>query len=98
MTQNLPLLIAAIVTITLALVFYTTGVWSEKMQGQLKKWHLLLFWTGIIFDTTGTTLMGTAVLVRNRESERKSFHKLSLFVRIIWLIPYLSGMIFGMIG
>ena len=54
MTQNTPLLIAAIITITLALVFYTTGVWSEKMQGQLKKWHLLLFWTGIIFDTTGT--------------------------------------------
>ena len=128
MAQNSPLLIAAIITITLALVFYTTGVWSEKIQGQLKKWHLLLFWTGIVFDTTGTALMGklagdilqfnfhgvtgalaillmlvhavwgTAVLVRNRESELKSFHKLSLFVWIIWLIPYLSGMIYGMTG
>jgi len=128
MTKNPPLLISAIITITLALVFYTTGVWSEKIQGQLKKWHLLLFWTGIVFDTTGTALMGklagdilqfnfhgvtgalaillmlvhavwgTAVLVRNRESELKSFHKLSLFVWIIWLIPYLSGMIYGMTG
>lgn len=121
------LLVWATLTITLALIFYTAGVWSEKLQGKLKVWHLLLFWTGFVFDTTGTTLMGklagdvfefsfhgvtgalaillmlihavwgTFVLVRNRESEIKSFHKFSLLVWIIWLIPYLSGMIFGML-
>ena len=128
MPQNPTLLICAIITITLALVFYTTGVWSEKIQGQLKRWHLLLFWTGFVFDTTGTTLMGklagdilklnfhsvtgalaillmlihalwgTVVLARNRESERISFHKFSLIVWLIWLAPYLSGMIYGMAG
>lgn len=30
-------LIAAIITITLALVFYTIGVWSEHRSKQLKK-------------------------------------------------------------
>jgi uncharacterized repeat protein (TIGR03987 family) len=52
------LLIFAIVTIFSALVFYTIGVWSEKFAGRLKPWHLLLFWIGFVFDTTGTTLMG----------------------------------------
>lgn len=51
------MLIYAIISISLALVFYTIGVWSEKVQGQLKKWHLTIFWIGLIFDTIGTTLM-----------------------------------------
>ena len=52
------MLVYAIVSISLALVFYTVGVWSEKLQGTLKKWHLCLFWIGFVFDTLGTTLMG----------------------------------------
>src|SRR5512135_1989889 len=51
------LLISAIVTITLALVFYSIGVWSEKYYGILKRRHHAFFWLGFIFDTTGTTLM-----------------------------------------
>ena len=31
------MLIYAIIAITMALVFYTIGVWSEKIQGSLKK-------------------------------------------------------------
>jgi uncharacterized repeat protein (TIGR03987 family) len=53
-----PLLPFAITTITLALVFYSIGVWSEKFAGRLKPWHLILFWLGFVCDTTGTTLMG----------------------------------------
>lgn len=49
--------IFAAVFITLALIFYTIGVWSEKKQGYLKLWHLVVFWIGIVFDTSGTTLM-----------------------------------------
>ena len=39
-------LIMAIITITLALVFYTIGVFSERKSGILKKPHLIIFWMG----------------------------------------------------
>lgn len=120
------MLIYAVVTITLALIFYTVGVWSEKKQGELKKWHLIVFWLGLIFDTTGTTIMSkiasggfklnfhgitgllaiilmlfhavwaTIVLFKNNENTKANFHKLSIIVWIIWLIPFISGAIFGM--
>jgi uncharacterized repeat protein (TIGR03987 family) len=53
-----PSLIIAIVCMTSALAFYTIGVWGERIAGKLKGWHLLFFWGGLIFDATGTTLMG----------------------------------------
>ena len=120
------MLVYAIVFISLALVFYSVGVWSEKVQGDLKKWHLITFWIGLIFDTLGTTLMckiandgfklnfhgitgiiaialmlfhaiwATKVLLKNDPAQKKSFHKFSILVWFIWLIPYVSGMIFGM--
>jgi uncharacterized repeat protein (TIGR03987 family) len=122
------MLIYAIITITLALVFYTVGVWSEKIQGSLKKWHMALFWLGFIFDTTGTTLMtkiagdgfifnfhgvsgvlaialmlfhagwATRVLIKNDSNMKEQFHKLSLTVWLIWLIPFISGAFFGMVN
>ncbi|MFT5872535.1 MAG: putative repeat protein (TIGR03987 family) [Clostridium sp.] len=55
--EDVNMLIYAIFFITLALVFYTIGVWSEKLQGTLKPWHLGLFLLGLICDTTGTILM-----------------------------------------
>jgi len=120
------MLIYAIIAITLALVFYTIGVWSEKFQGGLKKWHLVMFYFGLVFDTTGTTIMSqiatggsllsfhgitgllaillmlfhavwaTVVLVRNDEKAKANFHKLSIIVWLIWLIPFISGAVFGM--
>ena len=115
-------LIFAIVAIVSALVFYTIGVWSEKFAGILKPWHLLLFWIGLVFDTTGTTLMGniagkmdfdvhgitgvlaiilmlshavwaTVVLITKQEKWIKNFHKFSIVVWLIWLIPFFTGMI-----
>lgn len=47
----------AIISITSALIFYTIGVWSQKKQGVLKKWHLVMFYLGLIFDILGTVLM-----------------------------------------
>lgn len=120
------MLIYAIISITLALVFYTIGVWSENLQHSLKKWHLCMFWIGFVFDTTGTTLMSkiandgftlnfhaitgvtaillmlihalwaTRVLVKNDAKQKINFHKFSIAVWVIWLIPFVSGMVFGM--
>lgn len=120
------MLIYAVVFINLALLFYTIGVWSEKKQGELKKWHLAVFYIGLVFDTAGTTVMSkiatggfsldfhgitgllaillmlfhalwaTVVLVKNKEEMKKSFHKFSIVVWLIWLVPFISGAIFGM--
>ena len=122
-------LIFAIITITLALIFYTWGVFGERRAGQLTKGNLLLFWLGLAFDTTGTALMSgmantqgsssimslhavtgavaialmlihavwaTYVLLRGSEKMRRSFHKFSIVVWAVWLIPYVLGMVMGM--
>jgi uncharacterized repeat protein (TIGR03987 family) len=120
------LLILAVTAITLALVFYTFGVWGERIQKTLKPWHLVLFWLGLMFDTTGTTLMGELagggfklnfhgvtgvlaialmlfhavwaswVLAKGSDETKARFHRFSLFVWIVWLIPFVSGMVFAM--
>lgn len=124
------LLPIAIVTITLALVCYTIGVWAERRAGVLKKWHAVVFWLGLVFDTTGTTVMGqlarqggsggmglhgvtgllaivlmlfhavwaTLVYARGNAEKQQSFHRFSIVVWLIWLIPYVLGMFLGMQG
>jgi uncharacterized repeat protein (TIGR03987 family) len=111
--------------ITLALIFYSIGVWAEKLSGRLKGWHLAFFWGGLICDTAGTGIMmdyagglgpdihgitgvtaillmivhaiwATVVLVRKNEKALTNFHKFSIIVWIIWLIPYLNGFFAGM--
>lgn len=52
-----PTLMFASSSILLAAVLYTIAVFGERTARQLKGWHLALFWLGLIFDTTGTTLM-----------------------------------------
>jgi uncharacterized repeat protein (TIGR03987 family) len=113
------------IVITLALIFYSIGVWSERLAGRLKPWHIAFFWLGLICDTWGTGLMfemaggmafdlhgitgmvaimlmmvhafwATVVLVRKDENAIINFHKFSVVVWLIWLIPYFSPMIFGL--
>lgn len=52
-----PAAIASFTLITLALVFYSAGVWSERIARDLKKRHVMAFWTGLFFDVTGTLAM-----------------------------------------
>ena len=40
-----------------ALVFYSIGVWGERLTGQLKPWHLVFFVLGLTCDTWGTGMM-----------------------------------------
>ena len=113
------------IVINLALLFYSIGVWSERISGKLKVWHLVFFWLGIICDTLGTGMMfemvggmtfdihgitgliaillmlihavwATVVLVRKDEKMINSFHKFSVVVWFIWLIPYFSPMFFAL--
>lgn len=50
-------LVWAIVIISSALVFYTLGVWGEKLQHGLRLWHVVMFLLGITADLVGTGLM-----------------------------------------
>lgn len=120
------MLIYAVVTITSALLFYTVGVWGEKLQRQLRIRNVVFFWLGLTFDTVGTTIMSsiagegfalnahsvsgalaialmlfhaiwaTVVLMKKDEKMIANFHKFSVIVWLIWLVPYFSGMIVGM--
>ncbi len=113
------------IIISLALVFYSIGVWSERLQGRLEVWHLAFFWLGLACDTWGTGLMfelagrlvfnihgvtgvlaillmmvhavwASLVLIRRDEQAIRSFHRFSVAVWLIWLIPYFSPMIWGL--
>lgn len=110
--------------IALALVFYTVGVWSEKIQRYLKTWHVVIFWFGLILDTIGTNIMrtiagsfslnlhgitgllavivmtfhviwATFVLLKKDERMKTKFHKFSVIVWFIWLIPIIVGMVYS---
>jgi uncharacterized repeat protein (TIGR03987 family) len=122
-----PFMLLSTVLITLALLFYSLGVWAERIARYLKVWHVAAFWTGFTFDVTGTltmtklasgpfnptelhTLTGqialwlmlahaawaTYVVRKGSEKTRIGFHRYSLIVWLIWLIPYFGGMFMGM--
>lgn len=117
----------AVLIINLALLFYSIGVWSERLQGRLKIWHTAFFWLGLFCDTWGTGMMfdfvgrmsydvhgisgllaiilmlihaiwATIVLLRKNEKMIANFHKFSITVWFIWLIPYFSPMIVRILG
>lgn len=41
-------------------------------------------------------LWATIVLIKDDEKAKANFHKFSIIVWVIWLIPFISGAIFGM--
>ena len=121
------MVILSTILITLALVFYSIGIWAERIARILKPWHVVAFWIGFSFDVLGTlamhkmsegkfdmlephTLTGqialwlmlghaiwaTIVIRRSMESMLTRFHKFSIVVWLIWLIPYFGGMFFAM--
>jgi uncharacterized repeat protein (TIGR03987 family) len=118
---------SASIIMAAALVFYSIGVWSERISGQLKPWHLIFFVLGLICDTWGTGMMfemvggmtfdvhgitgviaivlmlihavwAFIVLIKKDEKAITNFHKFSVAVWLIWLIPYFSPMFFAMAG
>ena len=124
-------LITSITAITLALIFYTIGVWAEHRAKILRWSHFIFFVIGFVADTTGTLAMssmadkkespGSAlislhgitgalaialmlihvvwaliVLIKGSDKAKAQFHRFSLIVWAIWLIPFFSGMFMGM--
>lgn len=59
------ILLQAIIFISVAFLLYTIGVWSEKIQGELQLWHVIIFWFGLVNDTIGTYAMER--LIRGNE-------------------------------
>ena len=51
------ILILSVITLNLALLFYSIGVWSERISKYLKPWHIIMFWLGFTFDITATLMM-----------------------------------------
>ena len=121
------MIILSSILITLALVFYSTGIWAERLARFLKPWHVVMFWIGFAFDVSGTLFMhkmaegkfdlldshtltgqialwlmlghalwATIVIRKGIEPLRTKFHKFSIVVWLIWLIPYFGGMFLAM--
>ncbi len=120
------LLVVSSVLITLALVFYTLGVWAERLRRYLRPSHVIAFWLGLAFDTAGTygmslmsrtwdpsdihsltgmtaivlmlshAIWATWVVSRGSDEARVSFQRFSVFVWLVWLVPYFGGMYVGM--
>lgn len=111
--------------ITAALVFYSVGVWGERIAGRLRWWNLVFFALGLGCDTIGTGMMldfaggltadvhgisgviaillmlvhaiwALVVLIRADDAALRSFHRFSIFVWLVWLVPYFSPVFFAM--
>jgi uncharacterized repeat protein (TIGR03987 family) len=81
------MLIYAIIFINLAFLFYTVGVWSEKIQKKLKNWHIIVFWLGLVFDTLGTSFMAGIA----KDGFKLDFHGITgilaialMLIHVIW--------------
>ncbi len=79
-----PLLILAMAAITLALVFYTIGVFAERHSGELMPRHVLLFWLGFACDTTGTTVM--TVMAHQAQGTVSPLHAITGAIAIVLML------------
>jgi len=79
------------ILISLALVFYSIGVWSgikpdiHSLTGVLAILLMLIH-----------AVWATGVVIRKSEKAIISFHNFSVFVWLIWLIPYFTGFFVSM--
>lgn len=71
------MLIYAMAFISLALIFYSIGVWSEKIQGKLKIWHLIFFYLGLVCDAIGTWSMRNIASGTGTFASDSYFHEIT---------------------
>lgn len=78
-------LVLATTAISLALVFYTIGVFDERKHSLTKR-NLALFWIGFVFDTTGTTIM--TMMAQDGGSTALGMHAASGVLAIILMAAH----------
>ncbi|NQX84585.1 MAG: TIGR03987 family protein [Flavobacteriaceae bacterium] len=116
----------AIIYFSLALLFYSIGVWAERLKKTLRPWHLICFWLGLSADSAGTyyvstqvgglwlfnfhtvtgilgltlmsihTVWASVIIFKKDAKLLTSFHRFSVIVWLIWLIPYFTGFFSGL--
>jgi uncharacterized repeat protein (TIGR03987 family) len=59
----------------------------HTLTGQIALWLMLLH-----------AVWATWVIIKGSENVLKEFHRFSIIVWIIWLVPYFGGMYLGMHG
>ncbi len=89
------MLLYAVVFINVAFILYTLAVLAEKFQGELKPWHLLVFWLGLGNDAAGTLSMeeivkqSTAVTgsgILYSEPLHASFHTMTGSIALVLML------------
>jgi uncharacterized repeat protein (TIGR03987 family) len=83
---------AAIMLICLALILYTTAIWSERAKKILKPWMLRIFILAFICDLIGTSLMGLT-----HPNAKLNIHSccgilalLIMFIHLLWAFDALA--------
>jgi len=52
---------SGLLSVTLAFVFYTWGIWGARRGGEIKTKHIVFLWLGLILDAGGTGLMALQI-------------------------------------
>lgn len=80
------------ILITLALICYSVGVWSERIAKRLKSWHLIFFWSGVVIDSWATALMASNAggLVLNLHGLSGALALMLMVVHAIWATGVLA--------
>lgn len=80
-----------------AFVFYTIGVWAERVQKELKVWHLIFLVAGLFTETIGTSLVEQDA--NNTHFSDQTYTILGLialffiFIHVLWALwAYLRGL------
>ncbi len=90
-------LIISSIFMVLALVFYTYGVWGEKISGTIKIKHIASFFMGFILDTSGTLMMRK--IAEDGGGSRLGIHQITgglavtlMLIHLLWALwVYLKG-------
>ncbi len=85
-------MLIAVILICLALVLYTTAIWSERSKKILKPWMLGTFILAFICDLIGTSLMGLT-----HPNAKLNIHScfgilalLIMFIHLLWAMDALA--------
>ena len=79
-------LIAAMLAITAALGFYSWGVFGERMHGALTGKYVVLFWIGLVCDSTGTLIMTNMAQSSSAAMSGSSIHGLTGLLAIVLML------------